>query len=254
MFYCTAIEGSHMHSPMNIRPELIASHDRTWRSLAAPGAWLTGAERIAVAQELRSARGCPLCQARKAALSPAGVDGEHTAATELSAARVELIHKLITDPGRITRGWVNGLLTDAMTDAEYVEIAGLVSAVTVVDTFHAALGLPLRELPEPGTGEPSRARPRTAAMEAGYVPMIAADALADDYADLYDTRHWVPNVHRAFSLVPDATRVADDLMASHYFPYEMVPRYTDDTHSYAIIKMQMELLAARVSMHNDCFY
>ena len=43
-------------------------------------------------------------------------------------------------------------------------------------------------------------------------------------------------------------------MASHYFPYEQVPRYTDADHDYAIDKMQIELLAARVSMHNDCFY
>jgi hypothetical protein len=61
-------------------------------------------------------------------------------------------------------------------------------------------------------------------------------------------------VHRAFSLVPDATRLADELMSSHYFPYEMVPRYTDADHNYAINKMQIELIASRVSMYNDCFY
>ena len=43
-------------------------------------------------------------------------------------------------------------------------------------------------------------------------------------------------------------------MHTHYFPYEMVPRYTDTDHSYAINKMQIELVAARVSMYNDCFY
>jgi hypothetical protein len=135
-----------------------------------------------------------------------------------------------------------------------VEISGLVSAVLVVDTFHAALGLPLRPLPDPEVGEPTRRRPRTATSEDAYVPMIPADGLVDDYEDLYVPADFVPNVHRAFSLVPDATRVANDLMASHYFPYELVPRYTDADHDYAIQKTQIELVAARVSRHNDCFY
>ncbi len=240
---------------MWIRPDLTASHDRVWQQLASPGTWLTGAERVAVARELRAADDCPLCRERKASLSPAAVRGRHaTVCDDMPTARVELIHKLVTDPGRITRSWVTELLASGLQDAEYVEIAGLVSAVMVVDTFHAALGLPLRPLPDPEPGEPTRQRPRTAASGGAYVPTVAPDALADDYTDLYDTRFFVPNVHRAFSLVPDATRVANHLMASHYFPYEHVPRYTDADHDHAIDKMQMELLASRVSMHNDCFY
>ena len=129
----------------------------------------------------------------------------------MPAARVELIHKLMTDPGRITRSWVDALRADAMGDVQYVEVSGLVSAVTVVDTFHAAMGLRLRALPEPQPGEPTKKRPRTAVHEEGYVPTIPADGLADDYEDLYDTRYWVPNVHRAFSLVPDATRTANEV-------------------------------------------
>ena len=240
---------------MQIRPELTASHDRVWQKLAAPGAWLTGPKRVAVARELRASRDCRLCQERKAVLSHGAIEGEHdTVEDNMSASRVELIHKLVTDPGRITRSWVDSLLADGMEDVQYVEISGLVSAVIVVDTFHTALGLPLRALPEAAAGEPTRNRPRTAVQDEGYVPMIPVDGLADDYEDLFDTRYWVPNVHRAFSLVPDATRTANDLMVSHYFRYEMVPRYTDADHDYAINKTQIELVALRVSRYNDCFY
>ena len=240
---------------MRIRADLTASHDRVWRQLAAPGTWLTGAERVSVARELRAADYCPLCRERKVSLSPGAIRGRHeTVDDDMPAVRVELIHKLVTDPGRINRSWVRELFADGLEDTGYVEVAGLVSAVMVVDTFHAALGLPLRPLPDPEPGEPSRQRPRTAAPGDTYVPIIAPNALADDYTDLYDTRFMVPNVHRAFSLVPAATRLANHLMASHYFPYEQVPRYTDADHAYAIDRTQIELLAARVSMHNDCFY
>ncbi len=77
----------------------------------------------------------------------------------MPAARVELIHKLVTDPGRISRSWMQALLAAGMTDVEYVEIGGLVSAVLVVDTFHAAMGLPLRALPEPEAGAAYGPRP-----------------------------------------------------------------------------------------------
>ena len=51
-----------------------------------------------------------------------------------------------------------------------------------------------------------------------------------------------------------AILLANDLMESHYFPYESVPRYADENHDYAISKTQMELIASRVSFNNDCFY
>ena len=61
-------------------------------------------------------------------------------------------------------------------------------------------------------------------------------------------------MQRAMSLVPDAARGAQDLMTAHYMPYERVPVYRDGDHGRALNKSQMELLAARVSFLNDCFY
>ena len=240
---------------MGIRAELIKSHDRVWQFLARPGAWFTGAQRVALVSEFRFARQCGLCQKQKSSLSPGTVNGDHEFEISwLSPSQVEIIHKLANDPGRITRSWVEARLADGVEDVEYVEIAGIVSAACVVDTFHVALGMSLRPLPDPVAGAPSKERPRTAIDCGAFVPMIPVDGLADDYEDLYDTRHWVPNVHRAFSLVPGVTRIANDLMRTHYFEYELVPRYLDKDHGYAINKMQIELVASRVSIYNDCFY
>ncbi|MEM7079696.1 MAG: alkylhydroperoxidase-related (seleno)protein [Pseudomonadota bacterium] len=239
---------------MLIREDLTSAHNAVWDSLPRAGTWLDAETRIALACETRACRACALCKERKAALSPS-IEGDHdVACPQLPGTLIELVHKLVTDPGRITRRWVDALYAQGLPDTHYVEAAALVSSVLVVDTFHAALGMPLRALPEPRGGIPTANRPRTACDEGAYVPMIAADALVDDYIDLYATDHWVPNVHRAFSLVPDATRLADRLMASHYLPYEQVPNYTDADHHRAIDKTQMELIASRVSVHNDCFY
>ena len=240
---------------MKIRSEITRSHDRVWEELALPGAVLTGQERVSVAIELRAARSCEFCRESRSGLSAPYAVGKHDCVdSQVPATWIELIHRLVNDPGRIHREWVRALMNDGLTEIEYVEIAGLVSAVCVVDTFHEALGLPVRPLPEPKDGQTAYNRPVTAIDEGAYVPMIPVDGLQDDYEDLYDTRHWVPNVHRAFSLVPNAVRLADDLMGSHYFPYESVPRYTDEAHKYAISKTQMELIASRVSKNNDCFY
>ena len=253
--YALRLKIELMKFSMEIRQNIIESHDRVWDELAKPGAVLSGEERIAVAREIRAARTCRFCIENKRSLGLSPGLGEHESTDpSFPKARLELIHRLMNDPGRITRAWVDNLRAKGLGDVEYVEIAGLVSSVCVVDTFCEALGLQLRLLPAAISGKKNYKRPATAEDEGAYVPMIAVDRLQDDYSDLYDLNHWVPNVHRAFSLIPDVVRLADDLMASHYFPYESVPRYADQNHEYAVSKTQMELIASRVSINNDCFY
>jgi hypothetical protein len=240
---------------MQIRKDLTESHSRLFAQLAEPGTWLSAIERASIVAELRIVKDCRYCTERKAVLAPKLPKGSHTTQDDdLNEDQVELIHRLVSDPGRISRIYVDSLLANGMTDGEYVEISAIVSAVVVADTFDLALGRLPRTSLEPIPGEPSQRRPQTAAMEDAFVPLIAANALEGDYSDLYDTQRMVPNVHRAFSLVPDCTRIANDLMASHYLPYEWVPLYKDEDHNRAIDKMQMELIASRVSRHNDCFY
>ena len=64
---------SHNGRGMGNHPSITASHDRVWAELAAPGAALSGNERVAIAEELRAARTCKLCAARKSALSASAV-------------------------------------------------------------------------------------------------------------------------------------------------------------------------------------
>jgi hypothetical protein len=72
---------------------------------------------------------------------------------------VEQIHRIVTDPGRLTRTWYEQVLASGIPDTEYVEIVGVVVTVVSIDTFCRALGIPAHPLPEPVVGEPLRRRP-----------------------------------------------------------------------------------------------
>ena len=225
------------------------AHRKAWDRLAAPGAWWTGAEKVAIAAEVRAARGCALCRERKAALSPHAVAGEHAASGALPAAAVEAAHRIATDPGRLTHAWYENTLAAGLSDAHYVELLGVVVAVVNLDALHRALGAPPEPLPVPRAGEPSRMRP-PAALEGAWVPLLALDSA--EARVLFEGRPRVPNVIRALSLVPDAVRQLKELSEVHYLPMDdvMDPR----AHMRDLTRAQMELVAGRVSALNECFY
>ena len=79
-------------------------------ALVSPGDWLTGAQRRAAWLEYRDARTNELDQARKAAISPAAVDGSHAATDQLSAEAMEIVHRVASDPGRLTRAWADQMI------------------------------------------------------------------------------------------------------------------------------------------------
>ncbi len=108
--------------PAPVRTGFAESHRRFWGRLAARGTWWTGAERVAIAREARTARDCPYCRERKAALSPHTVSGSHTTATDLPTAAVEVIHAVMTDAGRLTRKWYEARLAGGLSDGQYVAL------------------------------------------------------------------------------------------------------------------------------------
>ena len=241
-----------------VRAAITTAHDRVWASIASPGATLPGPKRCAIVSEARAAGSCSLCSQRKQAIAPTQVDGRHSSpslrAGLLTEAEVEIVHKIVADPGRVTKTWVDQQLASGISDSAYVEIASLVCLIRVVDTFRKGVGLPMLAEPDPLLGDPSGYRPPSAADEGAFVPMIPINGLDEDTSDLFNSRAFVPNVQRAFSLVPDSTRLANQLMQSHYLDYQSVTQYTDDDHDRSISKAQMELVATQVSLYNDCFY
>lgn len=229
---------------MDIRNDLIAAHERAWAAIAAPGTWLTGAERVAVAGEIRRAHACELCRRIKAALSPNSVGVHET-------ARMELIHRVVNDPGRLSEKWALSVIARGLTDGEYIEIVGLVAMVMMMDTFRLALGLPPRELPEPKPGEPTRYRPSGGRKQAAWLPLVEPQDATEADGPMYPTPR-AGYIYRGLSLVPQSLRDYWALASCHYLPGEYV--YQFDKSIRALTRPQMEIVAARVSALHQCVY
>jgi hypothetical protein len=232
-----------------IPDDMRAAHRRAWERLAAPGTWWSGAERVALAAEVRAAGECALCHERKAALSPHAVAGEHEAAGPLTAAAVDAVHRITTDPGRLTKSGYEKTLAAGLSADQYVELVGVVVTVVNLDAFHRALGTAPEPLPAPVGGEPSRARPPSE-QGGAWVPWMALGC--DEARTLYAGAPRVANVLRALSLVPEAVRQLQDLSAVHYLPMDKVADPRAGLPSLS--RPQMELVAGRVSALNECFY
>jgi hypothetical protein len=238
---------------IDVRDDIVASQNRAWRSIAAPGTWWTGAVRVAIAREVRAAQRCSWCAERKAALSPYAVSGAHDAATELPAAVVDAVHRVVTDPGRLSRGWAEEVVAAGVSDAHLVELVSVVCTVMLIDGFARTIGADAPVLPEPVGGEPSRRRPAEAVDEGFFVPTIPYAVGARPELALYEPDVFVPNVGRGMSLVPDAVRSAQDLMLAHYVQYGQVATGYEPPDR-PISRCQIELVASRTSFRNDCFY
>lgn len=234
-----------------VRDDITASQYRAWARIAGAGTWWSGAERVAIAAETRRAADCALCRARREALSPRAIAGDHEHLGALSVPAVEAIHAIRTDPGRLTRDWHRSVLADGISVERYVELAGVVVTVVMVDSFHLALGRPAPDLPKPVAGRPSEHRPAGARVAHHWVPTLSPDEVTAADPDLYAGGRGA-NIHRALSLVPEEVIGFFDLGEAHYLDVAKIRHGAPLDR--AIDRAQIELLAARVSALNQCVY
>lgn len=205
-------------------------------AVAAPGDWLTGVERLAVWREVRDSQVNPLDRARRRALSPNAVDGEHGATAELAASAVEVVHRTASDPGRLTRRWADEHIA-ALGEETYTELVGVTAIVTVLDRFDRAMGRPEQPLPDPVDGEPTRRRPDDVGDVGAWVSQSVGPTRA--------------NVSRTLSLVPSTNRAWRQLVDSHY---SRGAGFMNLRWEFPLSRPQAELVAARTTALNECFY
>ena len=243
---------NYANSPYPIRSDLTEAYQHAWQQLAQPGTWWSGAERVAIADECRLAQDCEFCRRRKQALSPfAPLQGEHRTHGVLPSEVVDLVHRLTTDPSRLTHSWVAQLCAEHLSIGQFVETISVVITVMCIDSFHHALDLPLEPLPTAVPGKPSRYVPANTEHQTAWVPMIDQPQAAE--SDLWPGISRAPNVIRALSYVPDAVRLLLRLSEAQYIPGRDVANPSAEG-GRAISRAQIEFIAARVSAINDCFY
>jgi hypothetical protein len=120
-----------------------------------------------------------------------------------------------------------------------------------MDTCLRALGLPVRPLPEPVAGEPTRHRPKGAKKQAAWLPLVEPEDATEADGPLYPSPK-AGYIYRGLSLVPQSVRDYWTMVNCHYLPSKEV--YEFDHSIRAISRPQIEILAARVSALHQCAY
>ncbi len=217
---------------------LRTAHRQALETIAGPGPSFSGAERLAMVEAARAAVGCKLCEARKDGLSPALL-GEHDGPQVLSPTATDAIHRIRTDPNRLTKRWFDAASAD-LGVAGYLELVSVVTSAVIIDTLHQALDLPLAPLPAAQPGAPTGDVPGDVIDDGAWVPITAAPRTMAD-TGLPE----VPNIVRAMGRVPQAVALFFGTFRPHYALKDI---------QLSLSQAQAELVAARVSAWNECFY
>jgi hypothetical protein len=222
--------------PENVR----SSHDLAVGLFGQAGTWLTASIRTAVWAEARNAPACTLCRDRKQAISPYALKGKHDICTQLSENIVEVVHRIKNDSGRLTKRWFDEQIEAGLSREEYIEILSLVATSIILDSYATAMGLPDYSIPSPQPGEPTKVLNPEVIDEGAWLPITKAKQTVEDHG-----LPNVPNIARAMGLVPSGMM--------HFFG-TMRAHYSLSGDDFGISRSQIELIAARMSSHNECFY
>ena len=222
-------------APVAIRDDLDTAHTETIQAWASPGNWWTAAERLAMVREVRRARAADELPPW---VRPTSVDGLVEDDHILPEAAVDAVWRLTNHAGTLTEEWYRETIERGLTPEQYVELVGVVATANSVEVFATAIGVESRSLPGPAEGHPDQEVVPEAGPGAHWVPTISAP---------------IANVRKALTASPVAIRDYQRLSAAQYVPAEAVRGDLTWTRG-ALDRSQVELLAARTSLLNECFY
>ena len=235
----------YKNATIPVRKEIESLHETQMRSLAASGTWWSGPERKYFAMETRSAI---LGQNRSLRLPET---------SERSSAILEAAKKVVSEvasSGRnISRHTLDNALESGIKEGEYVEVIGVVTRTVCLDIFCTGLGIPCLPLPTPTNEVPPKSNPTCLADEGAWLKTIPSGTKGGtDSSNLYG-QIAAPFIFRALSMVPDEARQVMDLTNTQYVPPEELMNFTF-SHEDTFGRPEIELVAGRTSVINECFY
>ncbi len=188
---------------------------RTTRSIVDAGPVLSGSERRAVAERSRF-------HAAEQSLDPP------------TDTHDELVWRFTNAAHTIRASWPGSMAEAGVSSERYVEVLGIVARLRAIDTFSFAVGAPPPELPESDDATPTGRVAGSASIDGGWVPTVG--------------RAQAPT---ALSLLPSEHQAMHDLHGVFYLSIEEMSDL--DAHR-GLHRAQMELVASRTSLLNECFY
>lgn len=156
------------------------------------------------------------------------------AEADLAEGLQQFAGHLMNDPATVTGDHVRAA-ADVSGDPQTVETIGIVCQLSAVDAFHAALDLDQPPLPNPKPGPPT----------------------GEITPDLKRRRTHVPvppgPIPVTLDLVPAEGRMLEHMAGPMYMTYPDM-EIPDFARTPGLNRSQMELVASRLSFHNECFY
>ncbi len=201
----------------SLQQTISAMIELQWQRLAKAGTWYRGAQRVALAEVTRDAH-----------------IGRASTTVDIDKTTADAARKIAIDAPTIRQNWVQEVTDSAIGQNAFVELTAIVSQVTTIDTYTIGIGETLRPLPLAEPGEPSYEEVKGARLNRGWYP----------------TRG-IAGAPNCFSAVTAENQALHDIHEALYLSMSEMsnPDITKTLH-----RSQIELLAARTSHHNDCFY
>ncbi len=187
-------------------------------AIAKPGSFYTGAERLQFAEQARAARG----------LSPA--------TSELPAVEAEAVARVAAAAMTSRSHHVDAWVQSGRDVLAYVELVSVVGQIAGIDSYRIGLGADLDPLPPPAPGDPAPAPHPEAKKMNAWVPTVGI-ALAPT----------------SLSALPAEAATKKQIASAWYIPDDVIHQY-DVEPGRELTRPQMELVAARTSYLNECFF
>jgi len=201
-----------------------------WANLGRPSRQLTGTERISILDAARSATPRPVWDRE------GGLDALRSARGDRAAVLPALAAIFATEASLIDAELVSDM-ADEIGDTTYAETAALVAQLITIDQFCVSQGIDLVPFPQAEPGDPSGERPDGMGDAGGHIQMTVP--------------FLGPNVARSLSLAGEDHLRWRGLVLSMYSRDAFDEMVWSDR---ALTRPQVELLAARTSSLNECFY
>ncbi|WP_133406768.1 alkylhydroperoxidase-related (seleno)protein [Parashewanella tropica] len=237
----TLQEQSYFHNdffPLTIDEAKLTMFNRIWNRLAQPGYWWNATEKHAIAKVIRKARPLPVYDRKRKSVSELA----QTPTTDvLSPLTIDTIERIVTESGQLNTEWAMEVIEN-LGEGVYAELIAITILLLPIDLFCRFLDVAPMPLPTPLEGEPTRQLPENLRDNGAWIRQTQ---------EAIDDQNLV-NVSRAISILPIENGLRRDLVEAMYM--EGHSFFDKIWKNKALSRPQLEILATKTSMINECFY